>query len=430
MVERDLTMSSGMITVVTHAPMRIEGTDVAVDFSQDAEPLIEVCGHRFEASSVRVLAKAIESGFARTLLDVPLTARAEGSTLVLGQPDELFSDRAGTYLTGSDALEAAVKASQLAPVAPGSWLSDIEVGDVELKMLDELVRGDRWDGPLVVSMPRTGSTLLGMLFLLLRDPPGTGEWRFDRYIHEPAAPLFWQGRLVNSIDEIISEPLTERDVIQESAYQFSTKPLARWFLRQARRPVVFAVRHPQLSWPSRWRIMLRMRLEENPRGPDADRIAAALESDDFSQLGDILSAVTPADNGWLATLSLIQCCLEEDIDFVIVDNTRFRSDPESMLAQICERLDLPFDPYVTDWKDLSEIRQRVVMGDLARGEEYEHYYRRTIGSSSGIIRQDRPLLDPSRFPEELRGKGDGPVTVDEAVTWYHMLIARVEALRV
>ena len=173
-----------------------------------------------------------------------------------------------------------------------------------------------------------------------------------------------------------------------------------------------------------------MRVEKQTRDPDRDRIEAALESDDFSALGDILTSVTPADNGWLATLSLIQCCVEEGIDFVVVDNGRFRTDPESMLAQICDRLGLPFDPHLTDWNDLSEIRDRVVMGELARGEEYQHYYRRTIDSTSGIVRQDRPLLEPGRFPPELRGHGDGPVTLDEAATWYHMLIAREEALRV
>lgn len=430
MVERERVTSHGMITVATRAPLRIEGTEVFVDFSGDPEPQLEVCGLDMSAPTVGALASAMESGSAETVLGLPHTVRTEGSTLVLRQPDELFTDRAGSCLAGPDALDAAEKAASLAPLAPGSWQPDIVVGEVEHKMLDALVAGDRWDGPLVVSMPRTGSTLLGMLFLLLRDPPGTGEWRFDRYIHEPAAPLFWQGRLVDSIDEIITEPLTPRDVVQESAYQFSAKPLARWFLRQARKPVIFAVRHPQISWPSRWRIMLRMRLEKNPLDTDADRIAAALESDDFSALGDILTTVTPADNGWLATLSLIQCCLEDGIEFVVVDNARFRADPESMLAQVCERLGLPFDPHLTDWNDLSEIRERVVMGELARGEEYSHYYRRTVDSSSGIIRQDRPLVGADRFPAELRGQGDGPVTIDEAVTWYHMLIARNEALRV
>jgi hypothetical protein len=430
LVERDLTTSHGMITVATASPVRTTGTDVVVDFTGVLRPRLAVCGRHFEAATPSGLASSMRTGSAAAVVGLPLEAHVEGSTLVLRQPAELFGPGAGAYLSGVAALDAAAKAATLAPVAPGSWLPEIEFGEVEHKLLDALVAEDRWDGPLVVSMPRTGSTLLGMLFLLLRDPPGTGTWRFDRYIHEPAAPLFWQGRLVDSIDEIITDPLTPRDVIQESAYQFSAKPLARWFLRQARSPVVFAVRHPQISWPSRWRIMLRMRLEKHPDDPDRDRIAAALESEDFSELGDILTAVTPADNGWLATLSLIQCCLEEGIDFVVIDNARFRTHPESILAQVCGRLGLPFDPHLTDWSDLSEIRDRVVMGELARGEEYEHYYRRTIDSSSGIIRRDRPLLDARRFPPELRGAGEGPVTVEEAVTWYHMLIARDEALRV
>lgn len=430
MVERDLTTKHGMITVTSRAPVHVTGTDVVLDFTDDPNPQLVVCGRRFDAAAPEDLAASIRTDSATAVLPLPLEAHTDGLTLVLRQPAGLFGESAGAHLSGAPALLASAKAERLAPAAPGSWLPDLELGEVEYKMLDGLVAGERWEGPLVVSMPRTGSTLLGMLFLLLRDPAGHGAHVFDRYIHEPAAPLYWQGRLVESIDEIITEPLTPRDIIQESAYQFANRSLARWFLHQARKPIVFTVRHPQLAWPSRWRIMLRMRLEQQQDDPDRERISAALRTDDFSGLGDILTDVSPPDNGWLAMLSLIQCCLEDGLEFVVVDNGRFREDPEAMLRRLCDRLGVPFHDRLTTWSDLSEVRDRVVMGELARGEEYDHYYRRTLDSASGIQRHDRALVTVDRFPGELRGQTEHTVTIDEAVTWYHMLLARPEAIRV
>ena len=43
------------------------------------------------------------------------------------------------------------------------------------------------------------------------------------------------------------------DIVQESAYQFASPDIARWFLNRARQPVAFTMRHPQIAWPSRWR---------------------------------------------------------------------------------------------------------------------------------------------------------------------------------
>lgn len=420
----------GMLAVGTRAVIGVDGPRITLEFSPGSRPACTLNGVRYEAASPTALAAQITERHTGSLLNVPLTVSVDAQRLTIAQPAEVVSAGAGAVATGSAVADSVAKAESLVPLAPGSWLPDIEVGEVEHKFLDSLVTEDRWDGPLVISMPRTGSTLLGMLFLLLRDPPGSGDYVFERYIHEPAAPLFWQGRMVDSIDEIITDPLTPRDVIQESAYQFASKPLARWFLRQARTPVIFAVRHPQLAWPSRWRILLEMRLENDPDAPDAARMQHAIDNEDFSALGDVLTAVTPPDNGWLAFLSLIQCCIEDGTDFVIVDNARFRADPDAVLGQICERLGLPFDPHLTDWSDLAEIRERVVMGELARGEEYEHYYRATMDSSSGIVRQDRELLPADRFPPELRGRSAEFVTIEDAATWYHMVIGRPEAITV
>ena len=151
--------------------------------------------------------------------------------------------------------------------------------------------------------------------------------------------------------------------------------------------------------------------------------------DDYREVGDLVSTVNPPDNGYFAYMALIDHCLEAGIDFVIVDNARFRRDPEGIYRQLCDRLDITFDTAMTDWEDLSEALGRVEMSELARDEEYPWYYAGTLESANGIVRQDRPLLPVDRFPEILRGHSNGLLSIDEAVTWYQMLLARPETLK-
>jgi hypothetical protein len=278
-------------------------------------------------------------------------------------------------------------------------------------------------------MPRTGSTLMGILFLFCRDAESPTGYRFDRYIHEPVAPVYWRGDDVTSITDFIESPLSGRDVVQESAYQFASPDMARWFLAQARPPVVFTMRHPQLAWPSRWRAMLAKALSEDPERGGMETAREALDNDDFSGLGRYLTEqVRPADNGFFAFMSLLGMCVREGIDFVIVDNTRFREHPEPTLRDLCERLGIDFDLAMTEWTDLQPVLPRVVMSDLALGDEHQWYYSGTLGSSRGIRPETHNLLDAARFPSDLRGVSDQHLTIDEAVTWYHLLLSRPETL--
>ncbi len=310
-----------------------------------------------------------------------------------------------------------------------AWDPDFSVGPDDISLLDQLVEGDAWDGPLIVSMPRSGSTLLGTLFLLLQDPPGSGEHVFERYIHEPVAPVFWEGRGLTSITEFVAPPLTRRDLIQESAYQFASKDIARWFLQRPRKPIAFVMRHPRLAWPSRWQIMLSEWLATDPEVADADRIRTALAAHDYRALGDVLTErVRQPDNGWCGFMSLIGLCVDEGLDFVIVDNERFRADPDSILRLMCERWGLTYDDAMTTWDDLSAALPRVVMSELALGPEYEWYYAQTLASTGGIVRVDRKPLDVGRFPEELRGDRTDLLTIDRAEEWYEALLGREELM--
>jgi hypothetical protein len=297
----------------------------------------------------------------------------------------------------------------------------------EVGALDGLLADGAWDGPVIVSMPRTGSTLLGTIFLLLHDEAGNHV--FDRYIHEPVAPVFWQDAPLSSISDLTGGALLPTDIIQESAYQFTSRDIGRWFLSHARRPVSFVMRHPQLAWPSRWRIMLREWLFSDPDDPVADRLQAALDRNDFSDLGDVLTTrVSQPDNGMYPFMSLVDLCDEEGIDFMIVDNARFRADPDGLLAEMCRRWGLEYEDSMTTWENLDEAQQRVVMSPLAAGPEYDWYYARTLGSTGGIVRTDREPVPLERFPEELRGTSEDHLTIDQAVAWYEELLARPETL--
>jgi hypothetical protein len=305
------------------------------------------------------------------------------------------------------------------------WQRDTDTHD--LSPLDELVAGGRWDGPLVVSMPRTGSTLLGTIFLLLHD--ADGDHVFDRYIHEPTAPLFWQDTSLADSVGFLGGRLGAGDIVQESAYQFAARDIAGWFLNAARSPVCFVMRHPQQAWPSRWRIMLREWLSSEPGQPDAVRIRAALDDNDFSDIGDLITTrVSQPDNGWYPFMSLIDLCDEQGLEFMIVDNARFRADPDAILAEMCSRWGEEYEDSMTTWQTLDEARPRVVMSELATGTEYDWYYARTLGSTGGIVRVDQPLVPLDRFPEVLRGDVVDHLTIDQAVAWYEELLARPEPL--
>lgn len=310
-----------------------------------------------------------------------------------------------------------------------AWSADFNVDADDVALLDQMITGGPWNGPLVVSMPRTGSTLLGTIMLLLNDPPGSGKYVFDRYVHEPVAPLFWEDEPVPSILRVTGGALGPGDVVQESAYQFANKEIARWFLRNARQPIACTMRHPQIAWPSRWRIMLREWVTTNPDDPDAGRFRHAIDANDFSDLGDILtSRVSQPANGWYAFLSLLNMCEEEGIEFALVDNARFREEPDDVLAKLTGAWGLEYDDALTSWTDLEHIRPRIVMSELALGSEYDWYYASTLGSKDGIVRTDQPPVPLDRFPNILRGESDEHLTIDQAVEWYEMLRQRPEVL--
>jgi len=420
------------LELTSDADVQVTDGSIVVDFGLDvSDPRLVLNGDTFMASTPAELGAALVAA----QLDAPdfiLGARyavsVEGSRLILS-PDPGVDSPAGALLTGAELEGTRAKAHRVVNSWSDAWPMASQLAALDVKQLDGLIRDEPWGGPLVVSMPRTGSTLLGVLMLFCRDASSPDGYRFRRYIHEPAAPIFWSGAEVGAVVDYIANPLSGRDVIQESAYQFAHPELAKWFLSLARRPVVFTMRHPQLAWPSRWRAMLAKMLSEHPDDVDAVAARRALSKDDFSDIGHYLTQrVLPADNGFYAFIALLDLCLQENIDFVLIDNTRFRDHPKATLAELCDRLGFEFDDDMTTWTNLERVSHRVVMSDLALGEEYPWYYAGTLGSSHGIVAESHRPLDLDRFPAELVGSSNTLLTVEEAATWYELLLARPETL--
>jgi hypothetical protein len=416
-----------MFEIETDAPVVSSGGDLIVDFG-DRRPALSINGIEHSAPDAASLAQHLRSVGEHTaggLLSMPFTTGAESGRLIVTPHRSVGADATGCHLIGAAASATLEKASRLASDPSAPWPeAPAEIDESALPK----PAGSR-GFPMIVSMPRTGSTLLGTSMLLLRDPPGRGDHVFSRYLHEPVAPVFWQARGLDAIAEITGGGLGDDDVVQESAYQFTAAAIAAHFLRAARPPVIFLARHPQLAWPSRWRVLLKIMRADPGRAGDHARIDHALDSGDFQAVGEILSAAArPLDNGWVAFLAMISMCLDEGIDHVVVTNDRFRDQPGATMQSLCELLGVAYDPAVVTWRNLSEALPRVVMGPMAREDEYEWYYSRTLGSQEGILRADDPLVDPSLFPPAFRGVQPGGLTIDDAVTCYQSLLSRPEVL--
>ncbi|EDN71503.1 hypothetical protein BGP_2552 [Beggiatoa sp. PS] len=303
---------------------------------------------------------------------------------------------------GHDIIDHAIAKAKKIAVEPASInIEKHAIDDHDVKHLEQFLQEKNWQGPLIVSKPRTGSTIMGISLLFAKS--FQGDYQFPRYIHEPVAPIFWQGATIDTTFDILSQ-LHVHDIIQESAYQFTHEKLAHLFLKHARKPIVFLTRHPRIAWVSRWRIILNRLLEKMAVSSLHNQITHALKYHDFSTIGHVLARdVKPNNNGWYAFLYLQQLCEQHNFEYVIIDNTIFRQKPTAIFKQLFQAWQLPFDLSVATWQNLKEVRSRIVMGNMASHEEYHDYYAKTIDSQRGIHQMDEELLAWEKLPKNLRG---------------------------
>ena len=61
------------------------------------------------------------------------------------------------------------------------------------------------------------------------------------------------------------------------------------------------------------------------------------------------------ESGWEPLDEQIRWCQDMGQDYLLVDCTDFRNTPESVFAQIFERLDLDFDPAQLSWRPQTQV---------------------------------------------------------------------------
>ncbi len=330
---------------------------------------------------------------------------------------------------GHEIIDHAIAKAKKIAVDPASInIERHAIDDHDVKYLEQFLQKKNWQGPLIVSKPRTGSTLMGISLLFAKT--FQGDYQFPRYIHEPVAPIFWQGATIDTTFDILGQ-LHVHDIIQESAYQFAHEKLAYLFLKHARKPIVFLTRHPRIAWASRWRILLNGLLEKMAVGSLHNQITQALKNHDFSTIGHVLARdVKPNNNGWYAFLYLQQLCKQHNFEYVVIDNATFRQNPTAIFKQLFQAWQLPFDSSVATWQNLAKVNSRIVMGNMALHKEYHDYYANTINSPHGIQKMDKKPLAWEKFPKNLRGfsKDINILTIDEAVIWYHFNLTTPNAI--
>lgn len=221
---------------------------------------------------------------------------------------------------------------------------------------------------VISSPPRCCSTAFARVF-----------WEhaaIDYYCHEPFESLYYSGANLNDVRKNLLHPVGLRTaaetrvgvasgwlVVKEMPYQ-----VGKYFDLLASltmSPVVFLTRDPRLNIDSRIR-------KKNEAGQDPN----------FPLI----------ETGWQLLAKQIHYCQEQNIPYMVVDASDLRSDPEEVIAEVFERLQLRFSPEVLTWQSRTDIE----LDNL--GGQHKHLYERVL-SSTGIQPESEPIPPVSSFPE-------------------------------
>ena len=222
---------------------------------------------------------------------------------------------------------------------------------------------------MIVAPPRSASTAFSRVF-----------WEQESvayYCHEPFEVTYFDqaplGDVVAKLEDPLDlRPLTARPaapdanalVVKEMPYQVGDAfPILAGL---ATRGVVFLLRDPRQN------IASRMEMKE--------------------EVGD--SPVFPlVESGWELLAGQVAAAEALGVPSMIVDTNEFRNHPEPIMAQVCERLGLPFDPSMLTWNPLPDV-------DLDNlGGRHSHLYRRVL-NSKGIEPAIEPIYSVDWFPVE------------------------------
>lgn len=241
---------------------------------------------------------------------------------------------------------------------------------------------------LLVSPPRACSTALARAL--------SQHTQIGSYYHEPCSLYYYEESGAETIVQAL-EGLEKGCLIKEMSFQFRDPTIALSFLRHARKPPVFLVRDPRLSVESR----IRMVLGDLAGDPSSDqickqRIAEAITFKFYADVGDLLtdSLFPLIRSGWEDLGLQMAVCHDNNLDFIVVEASRFRSEPASVLRGLCGYWGLPFEREMLSWVGQKDAPK----GALSR---HDSWYTR-ISTSHGILPPEKHVIRSEHFPERFR----------------------------
>lgn len=261
--------------------------------------------------------------------------------------------------------------------------------DGERALLESLARRLARSRPiLVVSPPRSASTAFAQAL--------KQHSSVQRYIHEPCGRYSYEASSLDSVHGALAE-LEPGTLIKEMTFQFRDLPVAECFFRHCATPTLFLARPPQQTFESRIRMVLTDYLKDTSASEgDRQRARAAIEAKDYAEVDDLLTeTLFPLSRtGWGGLAEQLEMCRSLDLDYAIVEMTRFRQDPETTLRRVCDRLGLGFEDGMLQWRPESALPP----GALKR---HANWYAR-VGASTGILPPEKHTLTMERFPARFR----------------------------
>lgn len=251
---------------------------------------------------------------------------------------------------------------------------------------------------LIIAPPRTASTSLARVLF--------NNSKVEKYNHEPCDYYCHDNAGIQSIiDELTKEPA---DLIKEMTFQMGTTRVAEIFLSNARKPVIFQIRHPFLTVESRIRMVLNVMLQ-NPNLPDSlrKRIKDVVSRQVYNSIDDILTEdVFPLKYlGWRDLKIQMDYCKKNNIPYIVSDARDLRTQQVKHVTDLCQHLGLQFEKEMIDWKEASKFK-------IANLPDQKIWYRRVV-KSKGILPCVEIKISLDKFPERFRDEVTHAVKIYE-----------------
>jgi len=197
------------------------------------------------------------------------------------------------------------------------------------------------------------------------------------YCHEPFETTYYLDENLDQVLGKLGSPLdlanldriavgagADALLIKEMPYQVGQNfPLLAAI---AHKPLIFLMRDPRRSIASRMR--KKVEVGDDPRFPKIE-------------------------SGWELWRKQIEWCEKHAVEYILVDSTDFRNQPESVFTEIFAELELPFSTEMLSWQACPDVE----LDNL--GGRHRHLYNSVL-SSTGIRPETSPAPLVEDFPHE------------------------------